>query len=258
MSKIEQRIAELEEYIDNCKPSTFSSTKITVNKDEILELINNLKRNVPEEIKTYSKIIANRNAILKDAQDKAEEMIKKANEMTSTLVSEHEIMQQAFKEANAVIDEATRKAGNILDKATAEANEIRSAAISYTDDSLANIQDILSTAIEGVSVKYDGLLKTLEASLEVTNQNRKSLVPDQNPANSAADLYKQEDFGNESVAEPEEYAKEAYSAENAGEMSLEDAYSKGEVNLPYNGSGYEQNGSVEEITDFNLDVSDFK
>ena len=255
MSKIEQRIAELEEYIDSCKPSTFSSTKITVNKDEILELINNLKRNVPEEIKTYSKIIANRNAILKDAQDKAEEMIKKANEMTSTLVSEHEIMQQAFKEANAVIEDATRKAGNILDKATAEANEIKSAAISYTDDSLANIQDILSTAIEGVSVKYDGLLKTLEASLEVTNQNRKSLIPDQNLLNSAADLYKQEDFGRETY---DDNFTEADFTGNTGDMTLEEALSKGEVDVSnLDGTGYASSGSVEEITDFNLDVNDF-
>ena len=249
MSKIEQRIAELEEYIDSCKPSTFSSTKITVNKDELLELVNNLKRNVPEEIKTYSKIIANRNAILKDAQDKAEEMIKKANEMTSTLVSEHEIMQQAFKEANAVIDDATRKAGAILDKATAEANEIRAAAIAYTDDSLANIQDILSTAIEGASVKYDGLLKTLEASLEVTNQNRKSLLPERSAPDTPADIYSKDDFGTE------QYEEESYPQYGTGEMTIEEALSRGEVD--FEGSGYRSGGSVEEITDFDLDIKDF-
>ena len=176
--------------------------------------------------------------------------------MTSTLVSEHEIMQQAFKEANAVIEDATRKAGNILDKATAEANEIKSAAITYTDDSLANIQDILSTAIEGVSVKYDGLLKTLEASLEVTNQNRKSLIPDQNLLNSAADLYKQEDFGRETYTE--NYTEADYTGK-AGDMTLEEAYSKGEVDLSdLEGAPYASAGSVEEITDFNLDVNDFK
>ena len=37
-SRIEQLIDEIEEYIDNCKPQAFSSTKIIVNKDEIDEL----------------------------------------------------------------------------------------------------------------------------------------------------------------------------------------------------------------------------
>ena len=175
MSKIEQIIAEIEEFIDGCKYQTLSNTKIIVNRDELEELLADLKHCIPDEIKKYQRIIANRDAILKDAQDKSDEMVRKANEMTSTLVSEHEIMQQAFKEANAVIDDATQKAGKILDKATTEANEVRRAAMKYTDDSLANIQEILSSSIEGMTVKYDALIRSLESSLDITTQNRKAL-----------------------------------------------------------------------------------
>ena len=38
MSKIEQIITEIEEYIDNCKFQPLSTSKIIVNKDEIDEL----------------------------------------------------------------------------------------------------------------------------------------------------------------------------------------------------------------------------
>ena len=175
MSKIEQIIGEMEEYIDSCRFQPLSNTKIIVNKDEIDAYLDDLRQNIPDEVRKYQRIIANRDAILRDAQDKADEMIKKANEMTSTLVSEHEIMQQAFREANIVIDDATAQANLILENATAEANDIRVSAIQYTDDSLNSIQTILNTAIEGLTVKYDGVMRSLESSLDVATKDRQSL-----------------------------------------------------------------------------------
>ena len=38
-SRIEQIIEEIEEYIDGCKPQTFSSSKIIVNREEMEELL---------------------------------------------------------------------------------------------------------------------------------------------------------------------------------------------------------------------------
>ena len=42
-SKIEQIIEEIEEYIDGCKPQTLSKTNIVVNKEEIEELLRELR-----------------------------------------------------------------------------------------------------------------------------------------------------------------------------------------------------------------------
>ena len=58
-SRIEQIIEEIEEYIDGCKPQTFSSSKIIVNREEMEELLNELRIKTPEEIKRYQKIISN-------------------------------------------------------------------------------------------------------------------------------------------------------------------------------------------------------
>ena len=94
-SRMEQIIEEIEEYIDNCKYQPLSSTKIVVNKDELEELLTELKMKTPEEIKRYQKIISNKEAILADAQAKADAIIAQAQVQTSELVSEHQIMQQA-------------------------------------------------------------------------------------------------------------------------------------------------------------------
>ena len=66
-SRIEQIIDELEEYIESCKPKFMSNSEIIVNKDEIDELIRELRMKTPDEIKRYQKIISNKEAILNDA-----------------------------------------------------------------------------------------------------------------------------------------------------------------------------------------------
>ena len=66
-SKMEQIIEEIEEYIDGCKFQPLSSTKIIVNKEELEELIAELRAKTPEEVKRYQKIISNKEAMKLDA-----------------------------------------------------------------------------------------------------------------------------------------------------------------------------------------------
>ena len=121
-SRIEQIIEEIEEYIDrDCKYQPLSTTKIIVNKEHLDELLRELRMKTPDEIKRYQKIIANRDAILADAQAKANAMIEEAQVQTTELVSEHEIMQQAYAQANEIVTQATAQAQEIIDNATADA-----------------------------------------------------------------------------------------------------------------------------------------
>ena len=77
-SRIEQIIEEIEEYIDGCKYQALSSSKIIVNKDELEELLNELRSKTPEEIKRYQKIISNQDAILQEARSQADAMVAEA------------------------------------------------------------------------------------------------------------------------------------------------------------------------------------
>mgnify|MGYP007070197110 CR=1 FL=1 len=49
MSKIEQILNELEEFIDGCRFQPLSNTKIVVNKDELIDFISDLRQNIPDE-----------------------------------------------------------------------------------------------------------------------------------------------------------------------------------------------------------------
>ena len=48
MSRIEQLIGEIEEYIDSCKYQPLSNSKIVVNRDELEELLVELRLRIPD------------------------------------------------------------------------------------------------------------------------------------------------------------------------------------------------------------------
>ena len=176
-SRIEQIIEEIEEYIDGCSYQPLSKRNIIVNKEEIEELLRELRMKTPEEIKRYQKMLANKDAILADAKAKAEAIIQQANIQISELVSEQEIMKQAYEQANAVVEAATAQAQEILNSATADANEIRMGAMQYTDSMLANMQSIIQNTMESYNSRYASLINSLNGYYEMISENRQELAP---------------------------------------------------------------------------------
>ena len=177
MSRIEQLIDEIEEYVEGCKPAPFSQSKIIVQKEQLYELLTELRLKTPDEIKRYQKIINNKDAILEDAQTKADALIADAQARAQELVTQHEIMQKAYAQANDTINAANKQAQEILDSATQDANSIRLSAITYTDDMMANIGNVLNTTLEDAGVKYKTFIDSLQSCLDVVNHNRQELAP---------------------------------------------------------------------------------
>lgn len=176
-SKIEQIIEEIEEYIDSCKTSALNKSNIIVNKEELEELLRELRLKTPEEIKRYQKVIANRDAILADAQAKADAIIKEANIHTTELINEHEIMQQAYVQANEIMAAAEAEAQKRLDSATMEANNFRMQAIHYTDDMLGNLQALIQQTMKEQAARYESMMSSLTNFSGILESNRSELAP---------------------------------------------------------------------------------
>ena len=176
-SRIEQLIDEIEDYIDGCKYQPLSKTNIIVNKEEIDELLRELRMKTPDEIKRYQKIIANKEAILNDARSKAEALIKDATVQTTELINEHEIMQQAYAQANEVVRMATTQAQEILNNATIEANGVRTSAMQYLDEMLANLENAMTTTLATTTEHYESFYNTISGYNETVKANRAELRP---------------------------------------------------------------------------------
>ncbi len=183
-SNIDQVIEEIEDYIESCKFQPLSSTKIIVNKDELQELIQDLRHKTPEEVKRYQKIISNKEAILADAHAKADAIISQAQIQKNELVREHQIMQQAYEQANEIVSIAQKQAQEILDTATNDANEIRTGAIAYTDNMLEAIENILEQSQTIFKTNFSQFIASLHGTQEIVTANRAELSPQEGQENA--------------------------------------------------------------------------
>ena len=186
MSRIEQLISEIEEYIDSCKFQALSNSKIIVNKEELEELLVELRLRIPDEIKKYQKIISQQETILneaqfqadammEDAKRQADSMVAQASEQTTEMINEHEIMQRAYAHANEVVEQANIQAQAIVDAAVNDANNIRQGSIQYTDDMLRSLQTIINHTMEGAKGRFDSFMSSMQSSYDIVSSNRKEL-----------------------------------------------------------------------------------
>ena len=186
-SRIEQIMEEIEEYVESCKYQPLSTTKIVVNKEELEELLRELRMKTPDEIKRYQKIISNKDAILADAQAKADAVIAETKTQVQDMVKESEVMQQAYAQANEIVNSANQQAQAIIDSATADANNLRLSAISYTDEMMANLEQLIHGTMENANARYNELAQTynafaqsLQSAADVVSENRSELAPQLN------------------------------------------------------------------------------
>ena len=175
MSRIEQIITEIEDYIDSCKFQPLSNTKILVNKEEMEELLVELRMRIPEEIKKYQKIISNQDAILQEARSQADSMLAEATAQTNELVNEHEIMQRAYAQAASILAQANAQAQAIVDNAVNEANGLRQGSVQYTDEMLKSLQMIIKHSMDGAQGRFDAFMSSMQSSLDIVTSNRGEL-----------------------------------------------------------------------------------
>ena len=177
VSRIEQIIAEIEEYVDGCKFQPLSSTKIVVNKEELEEMLRAIRMKTPDEIKRYQKIISNKDAILADAQAKADQIVADAQAKADKIVSESEVMQKALEQSNRLIEQTNAQAQEIIDNATTDSNNIRMSAIAYTDEMLDNLEKIMGHTLDAAGSRYNSFINSIQSCYDIVTKNRRELSP---------------------------------------------------------------------------------
>ena len=187
-NRMEQLIEEMYEYIEGCKPKGFSTTQVIVMKEEIYDILDEMKLKIPEEIKRCAKVVANKDQIIASAEDRAEKIIADAKRQAEMLVQESEIMRQAYLQANEMVSRAQQQAESIFSQASADAETISMGALRYTNDMLSEVERVIAYTYEEAKAKTEAMLFTLEENLKIVQENRRELneeVVPQEAQNSA-------------------------------------------------------------------------
>lgn len=187
-SKIEQGIEDIYAFIESCKMQSFSTTKVVVPKNDLYDLLDDLRREVPAELQRYRKMLNQKNAILEDAHKKAGDIMRAAQEQYGAMLEEHELVKAAQEQAALMVQQAQEQAAAILADANAQANEIANGAIYYTADMLDATEKILAGAYDSVINNAKALEVALGGHLNIVRKNRAELgVPvEQDPVKEQA------------------------------------------------------------------------
>ena len=180
-ASIEKTIDEIYEFVESCKTSGWGGTKVSVPKDELYELLQELKERTPDEIKRYQKIIANRDSIIAQAEERAEGIIKEAKIKAEQLVSENAIVQQAYNKSQEMVSQASEEAAEIRSSAESDAETIRSGALTYANEIMSDMERILADAFNNTKKQAEGLVNSLNESYTVVSANRRELNAQINP-----------------------------------------------------------------------------
>ena len=197
-TRIEQLINEIYEFVEECKPTPLSQSKIIVPKDQLLDLIDELKRRTPDEIKRYQKIIANRDTIIAQAEEKAVEIENAAKERAQQMVDETKIMQDAYKQANDLIQDATAKAEEVRRSAEEFSDNVRTGVLSYAGDIMNIVEGVLSSSYNEIKDRNENLLGTIREKLDTVSSNRREIFESLNADPEEQSLeYDEDDFNSE-------------------------------------------------------------
>lgn len=154
---------QMDELIDDGKTS-FLSGKISVDKQQMLELINEIRLKLPTEVYQSVRIIEERNKILTDAQSEARLIIEEANEKLASLIDQHEITLYAKE-----------KAQNIIATAHEDARQIHMGAVDYAEDLFKNAEKQLKDALESVHQDMQNFEYDITNTLRNLYDNRQEL-----------------------------------------------------------------------------------
>ena len=121
-------VDRLEELFNESRPIFFTHSVI-INEDKILDIIDQMRVTIPEEMKKAQQVLVQRDRLLAQAQEEANRTISMAREKSERML-----------ERDSVIQAAKVQAEEIISKALSDSEKIRHDTDKYVIDTLLRIE----------------------------------------------------------------------------------------------------------------------
>lgn len=157
MNEVDNLIAELEDVVFNAKRKTFSD-EISLNRQTVLAILQDLKNTIPDQLRDADYIIKNRDKIISDAEAKADAILNNASKKANRMIDESEIIRTAEREAKEIVDDAKR----YLDSLEIETRRSIQDTIGTCEQTLGDTLNLLRNCredLKGTLLKNDGYNK---------------------------------------------------------------------------------------------------
>ena len=162
----EETISQLYDLVEGAKTGALNKDKIVVDKNQILNLLDELSERLPGELKQARVMLESNTELVTAAKRKAEQILKEAAEKARKLVSEQEIYQEARTRANEMVRSAQVKSA-----------EVNKAAIEFMDDALRQTEEAIAQALSDVR-NTRSQFRAIKGSGNGGNKNSSAIIED--------------------------------------------------------------------------------
>jgi hypothetical protein len=145
------RIQQLEDLVNEAKSMPLSSS-VLVNREELMELVGEMKESLPEEIKQARWIVKDREELLAKARGEAEGIVEQARAEQLKLAKQEQVVERAREEAE-----------RVLQVSDEEGRRMRLEAEDYVDAKLAQFEVVLQRVSEELGASADQVAHTLQS-----------------------------------------------------------------------------------------------
>ncbi len=156
MNLLEDVIRQIDEMVRDARSMPLSSSAM-VPREALLELVETLKRSLPEEIARARSLLRDAEAVVERANVEAERVVERARVERDKAIAKTEIVQAAAREAEKMISSAESHAKRMK----AEAEE-------YVEGKLANFEVALQKTLKAVERGRARLAGRLADAEEIT------------------------------------------------------------------------------------------
>jgi cell division septum initiation protein DivIVA len=129
---IDKYLDRIDDVLEEAWNLPFTGGKRMVDIEKIRELVDEVRLNIPQEIKDAKAIVRDREDIIKDANAEAEEIIRKAEERARKMISQEEVMISARE-----------KAGELLTETHVKTRAAEKAVMDYSESALRKTEEVL-------------------------------------------------------------------------------------------------------------------
>ena len=136
---IEELIGTIYDMVQDAKSVPFSGGNCSVERERVLDLLDEISNRLPGELKQAKTIVESRNELITSAKREAENILKNAQAQAKQLVSEEAVYLEAKNQANEMIAAAQDKI-----------KELKKVTNDYVDDSLRQTEEAVAQALAEV------------------------------------------------------------------------------------------------------------
>ncbi len=136
---IEDIITALYDMVQDARSVPLSSDKCILERDKVLDMLDEVIAQLPAELKQSRTIVESRNDLIAQARREAETIIKKAQEEAEKLVSQE-----------AIYEEAKRRSADHIAATQAQIAGLRKVSNEYMDDALRRTEEAIAQSLNEV------------------------------------------------------------------------------------------------------------